>query len=1616
MSWVLRPAGARKSAPSTSAGSQRPDAHTGCARAHLSLLPVLALLAGAFSLFAPATAEARTTLLSTTLTVGAGGNEVGCGSNTGAACSAQLTTDSLTIGGKAYVINELVIRNWKTPHPDLRLGLTRKYPEAGQHDQLPGQLWVKLTLQVGGKSFNAIESDDLVEQSRVNSRVTWSNPGISWTSGQQVQVSLVIFDPPSVPRNVRGRAGENHVTLNWDAPSSWGSATTGRFHIEWKPTNEDPLKWSAVNRAGNTVDPYWLTEPNVFSFVLSGEQRLLGRANRFIGTHPTHPYQTRTHALHLRIRAVSAVGVFGDWVEVTPTPFRTVTLSASPNPVQEGSPVTVTATVSLPLSEEVSIPIAAASVAKEIRIAAGETTGTYVHIAGDAPAGGIKREQMVVENWRLKHMTPPIDLGDPYLVNVQVLDGNADPHRVSVSDAKGWEQLRYGRLCFEFTLNRAASHEIWVGYRTENGTAIAGQDYQGVVGSPVIPFAPGETRKRKCISIWDDNVEDSGETFSMVLVNPHGALLGRDRGTGTIYNHESTSLSALIVEGASAEDGPFTALDMGAFAPGTTAYGVTVPHGTTHVRLRPKASNSNLTITTGLDGKGKSPVSSGQAGPAVALAVGDNVLVVKTEFNGQHQTYRVTVTRQAAAAVAVSLSATPNPVGEGSPVTVTATLTAALLGDVTIPLSTRRDTSEEGDHGALASITVPAGFTSATGTLPTFEDDDGEDETFTLSLGSLPTGLTAGATSSVQVTITKQQSTGATTTDTSTTTSSSGVSTTASLSALIVEGASAEDGPFTALDMGAFAPATTAYGVTVPHGTTHVRLRPKASNSNLTITTGLDGKGESPVSSGQSGPAVALAVGDNVLVVKTEFNGQRQTYRVTVTRQAAAAVAVSLSATPNPVGEGSPVTVRATLTAALLEDVTIPLSTRRDTSEEGDHGALAAITVPAGFTSATGTLPTFEDDDGEDETFTLSLGSLPAGLTAGATSSVQVTITKQQSSGATTTDTSTTTPSSGVSPTASGPDGETLLVGFGQIAQTPPEVSITALDGSSTISEGEAARFRVSRTGSTTAPLSVNLEVRENQAEGQDFVAAGNEGNKTITIPAGQDSALYTVPTDNDDMDEANGSITVTVETGTGYTVSDNTAEVTVRDDDAPVAAPPTEEKRAWHVRFGRSVSQQVVDALQQRFSTTTPSGLQLTVAGETLTSDTPLQENHVLLSRLLGFERVSGQEVAQGSSFSFSPEGAGARLSFWGKGAFSSFNGVEDTITLTGDVTTALLGAEWNTQRWRAGAALSHSWGNGSYQGEGDGADGRISSTLTGIFPYGRYALTPRLGVWATAGYGWGNITLNPDGDAPEYNPATTLALGAVGMDGLLLDGGREGVTLTTTADALFLKTGSEAVVGLASSEGTITRLRLGLEATRPFPLSNGAALSPSLEVGLRQDSGDAETGFGMDLGAGLSWNDPERGVTATVKGRTLLSHGAEDFQDQGLALSFSWEPDSSNRGPSLSLSHAVGLPAEGGMAALLNPTAIEVLDEPHSSGERFEARLAYGFPFYNDRLTLTPSVATALSPSSRSYGLLWSLAPYDEHLVGEPWQLSLEGERQEHLSSSTVDHSLKLRFALPL
>ena len=103
---------------------------------------------------------------------------------------------------------------------------------------------------------------------------------------------------------------------------------------------------------------------------------------------------------------------------------------------------------------------------------------------------------------------------------------------------------------------------------------------------------------------------------------------------------------------------------------------------------------------------------------------------------------------------------------------------------------------------------------------------------------------------------------------------------------------------------------------------------------------------------------------------------------------------VSLTVAPNPVEEGSPVTVTATLSRALLDSVTIPLTVTRVSAEEGDVGTLPSITIDAGATSGEAAMTTAQDSDGEDETFTVALDTdgLPSSVTAGTPASVTVII------------------------------------------------------------------------------------------------------------------------------------------------------------------------------------------------------------------------------------------------------------------------------------------------------------------------------------------------------------------------------------------------------------------------------------------------------------------------------------------------------------------------------------------------------------------------------------------------------------------------------------------------
>ena len=590
--------------------------------------------------------------------------------------------------------------------------------------------------------------------------------------------------------------------------------------------------------------------------------------------------------------------------------------------------------------------------------------------------------------------------------------------------------------------------------------------------------------------------------------------------------------------------------------------------------------------------------------------------------------------------------------------------------------------------------------------------------------------------------------------------------------------------------------------------------------------------------------------------------------------------------------------------------------------------------------------------------------------------------------------------------------------------------------------EGAALVFTVTLSRARTHHSSwVSYATADGTATaGSDYTAASGR----LTFAAGETSKTVRVAVLDDTHDEGDETLTLTLSSPipAGYTrIGDGVATGTIRNTDAM--------PKAWTARFGRTVAEQVLETVDSRMQAARTPGVEVTVAGARLDGQTQTTEasgaDEAAAGQPLALadwlrdatdpnaedprsRAISNRDLLLGSTFLLTaaddaPGTGGATYSLWGRSAVSNFDGHDGDLTVNGEVVSAMLGADWSRGHVLAGLIVGHSSGDGGYRAPSGG--GTVSSTLTGLYPWGRYALSERLDVWAAAGYGEGRLTLTPDGrDAIRAD--LDLWMGAIGLRGALVDGGANGLSLTSKTDALLVETSTAAVAGLAATASGVTRLRLAVEGTLPVRLSNGWVVTPAVELGLRHDGGDAETGFGLDVGAGLAWRADRLGLSAEIRGRGLVTHEASGFRDVGLSGSLAWRPAVDERGPSLSLAQTYGGSSTGGVGALLERGTLSGLSATGAGEElgalhrqRLEARFGYGVPAFGDSFTWIPEVGVGVSETARDYRLGWRLVRVERgsaSAVGR-LELSLEAMRRESAVDAAAgpEHAVGMRLTSP-
>ena len=644
------------------------------------------------------------------------------------------------------------------------------------------------------------------------------------------------------------------------------------------------------------------------------------------------------------------------------------------------------------------------------------------------------------------------------------------------------------------------------------------------------------------------------------------------------------------------------------------------------------------------------------------------------------------------------------------------------------------------------------------------------------------------------------------------------------------------------------------------------------------------------------------------------------------------------------------------------------------------------------------------------------------------------------------------------------PDGRTFTTALATRIQGPP--GLTVADAAVQEAANATLAFAVTLSRAASGTVTVDYATTDASAQaGVDYTATRG----TLTFQTGESSKTITVAVLDDVHDEGEETLTLTLANAAGAYLADGTATGRIRNTDSL--------PQALMARFGRTAAVHVVERVEERMAAPREVGVEAQVAGRQVRpgmeremaldvlrqlgasagrhapgaggawSGSPLGAAAGSMSLGAGMGRpvggamglatgpmdgmagpdgglfdrglhslgLGGGNLLTGSSFAFNRETRqGGMLSFWSRGARSSFAGREGALRIDGDVRTTMFGTDYAKGPMVAGLSLAHTRGRGGYRGRSSVSSGEVASSVTGLYPWLGYTLSDRVSVWGVTGYGKGALTLTP-GEEAALQSGLSMAMAAGGVRGELADSVVAGFGLAFKADALWVGTAIDGVEGpggnLAAVRAAVTRFRTGLEASRGYSFERGLSLQPSLELGIRRDGGDAETGAGVDIGGGLVVSDRLTGLSADVRVRMLLAHQDEGFSERGMSIAFSFDPTPSTPlGFLAKVTPSWGGQATAGSGALWGrETMAGVAVGGPAAGGRIEAELGYGMPV-GGRFVSTPRFGIGASERGRDYRLGYSLTVVQGAALR--FELGVDAHRREIPAQGGAEHGVQGRL----
>ena len=240
-----------------------------------------------------------------------------------------------------------------------------------------------------------------------------------------------------------------------------------------------------------------------------------------------------------------------------------------------------------------------------------------------------------------------------------------------------------------------------------------------------------------------------------------------------------------------------------------------------------------------------------------------------------------------------------------------------------------------------------------------------------------------------------------------------------------------------------------------------------------------------------------------------------------------------------------------------------------------------------------------------------------------------------------------------------------------------------------------------------------------------------------------------------------------------------------------------------------------------------------------------------------------------------------GGSLTFWGGADYRNLDGSGGGIDFDGDLFSLQLGVDGKPRDGLL-IGLAASWSESEVDYRDASGRGEHQLEIASLHPYASWETQDGLDLWATAGFGQGDLEITGDGQDRVSSDVETRTVGA-GV-GYQLPGSS---TFRLKGSALLSELEVEGGDGIAALEVNTSLLRIALERSSKRTLPGGAYIEPSWEFGARYDGGDGDSGdgdvglrgLGAELGAGLRYANPAVGLTLEGNARTLV--GRKDYQE---------------------------------------------------------------------------------------------------------------------------------------